>query len=97
MNRRTFTKSLGLSIGGHGPRGSAGDRACTAYTVFDHDGRFPWRNPVMLTAKERNEAILTTLDSYKTKAAFFVIGRNIDNDEGKELLAPWGQGRSHDR
>jgi hypothetical protein len=50
---------------------------------------FNWRNPVKLTAAQRNESILNTLQKNSLKAALFVVGRNIDNDEGKQLLAPW--------
>jgi len=50
---------------------------------------FYWTNPVKLTAAERNEAILNTLGSHSHKAALFVIGRNIDSDEGKQLLSAW--------
>ena len=93
MNRRTFTKSLGLSVGALSFTGvpviARVPRTQFSITMDD----FHWRNPVMLTAKERNEAILATLDTYKTKAALFVIGRNIDDDEGKELLKPWDKAR----
>jgi peptidoglycan/xylan/chitin deacetylase (PgdA/CDA1 family) len=50
---------------------------------------FNWGNPVKLSATERNQAILKTLDSYSVKAALFVMGRNIDSEEGKQLLKPW--------
>ena len=50
---------------------------------------FNWSNPVKLTAPERNDAILQALSSRSNKAALFVIGRNIDSPEGKQLLAPW--------
>ena len=93
MNRRTFTKSLGLSVGALSFTGVPAIARVprTQFSITMDD--FHWRNPVMLTAKERNEAILTTLDTYKTKAALFVIGRNIDDDEGKELLKPWDKAR----
>jgi hypothetical protein len=50
---------------------------------------FHWHNAVKLTATERNQAILDTLHANSIKAALFVIGRNIDSDEGKQLLTPW--------
>jgi hypothetical protein len=50
---------------------------------------FYWRNPVKLTAQERNQAILDTLSRHKIKAAAFVIGRNIEDQEGKDLIAAW--------
>lgn len=50
---------------------------------------FSWQNAVRLTGSERNEVILSTLDKHKIKAALFVQGRNIDNEEGKKLLWAW--------
>lgn len=89
MNRRTFTKSLGLSITalsfGSVPAIARTQRTQFSITMDD----FSWRDAVHLTAAERNDAILNTLDTYKHKAALFVIGRNIDSDEGKDLLKPW--------
>jgi len=50
---------------------------------------FSWRNASKLSADERNAAILQTLNAHSLKAALFVIGRNIDNHEGKRLLSAW--------
>ena len=50
---------------------------------------FLWQNAVKLTASERNDAILNTLDTNSIKAALFVVGRNIEDDEGKQLLSAW--------
>jgi len=50
---------------------------------------FGWQNPVRLSSTERNRAILSTLEKHKLKAALFVTARNIDNDEGKQLLSAW--------
>jgi peptidoglycan/xylan/chitin deacetylase (PgdA/CDA1 family) len=50
---------------------------------------FNWHNPVRLTAADRNQAILETLRSHSIKAALFVVGHNVEEDEGKQLLAPW--------
>ena len=89
MNRRTFAKSLGLSVAALNfagvPASARVQRTQFSITMDD----FNWRNAVHLTATERNDAILNTLDTYKHKAALFVVGRNIDSDEGKELLTPW--------
>ena len=89
MDRRTFAKSLGLSVAALNFAGVPAIARVprTQFSITMDD--FHWRNPVMLTAKERNQAILDTLDTYKHKAALFVVGRNIDDDEGKELLKPW--------
>lgn len=89
MNRRTFTKTLGLSVAALG-LGGVPALACKRlipYAITMDD--FHWTNAVKLTATERNEAILGTLRANTNKAALFVIGRNIDSAEGKELLAPW--------
>ena len=89
MRRREFGKLLGLSIGVVGLRGVptlAGNPAPQFSITMDD---FNWRNPVKLTAAERNQAILETLRAHSIKAALFVIGRNVEEDEGKQLLLPW--------
>jgi len=50
---------------------------------------FSWHDAVRLSATERNQAILGALSSHSIKAALFVVGRNIDSEEGKRLLADW--------
>ena len=89
MNRRKFTKTLALSITTIGLRGvpAIACRRAPQFSITMDD--FNWRNAVKLTATERNEAILRTLRAHSHKAALFVIGRNIDSEEGKQLLAPW--------
>jgi len=89
MNRRTFTKSLALSAAalGFGSIPALAKPAAPQFSITMDD--FNWRNPVKLTAVERNESILNTLQKNSIKAALFVIGRNIDSDEGKQLLWPW--------
>lgn len=91
MNRRTFTKTLGLSVAAIGVTGVPviACRPVPQFSITMDD--FNWNNPVKLTATERNEAILNVLSSRSNKAALFVIGRNIDSAEGKQLLAPWDQ------
>lgn len=88
MNRRTFNKSLGLSIAalGFGVHVIARTQAPQFSITMDD---FYWQNPVKLTATERNHAILDTLRANSHKAALFVIGRNIESAEGKQLLASW--------
>lgn len=89
MNRRTFSKSLGLSVAALSLRRVSAiarvPRPQFSITMDDFD----WRDAVSLAAAERNAAILDTLDKYGHKAALFVIGRNIEDDEGKELLKTW--------
>ena len=90
MNRRDFTKSLSLATTAFGLGGVpafAFRPAAPQFSITMDD--FNWRNPVKLTAAERNEAILNTLQSHSIKAAAFVIGRNVDSDEGKQLLTQW--------
>jgi peptidoglycan-N-acetylglucosamine deacetylase len=89
MNRRTFTKSLALSAAAVGLGGVPviARKPAPQFSITMDD--FNWRNAVKLTSTDRNQAILDTLNANSIKAALFVIGRNIDSDEGKQLLAPW--------
>ena len=89
MNRRDFTKSLGLSVTALGVAGvpALARKPAPQFAITMDD--FNWSNPVKLTATERNQSILNTLHSNSIKAALFVVGRNIDNDEGKQLLSSW--------
>ena len=87
MNRRTFTKSLALSTVALGIPAFAFKSAAPQFSITMDD--FNWYNAIKLTAAERNESILNTLQSNSIKAALFVAGRNIDSDEGKQLLTPW--------
>lgn len=89
MNRREFTRVLGLSAITVAA-GRVGDiiakpRPQISLTMDD----FNWQNPVRLSGADRNRALLTTLDAHKIKAALFVVGRNIEDDQGKRLLAAW--------
>lgn len=94
MNRRAFNKALGMmalaaGAGSFNKLSSARvkdkGKPEVALTMDD----FSWGNAVKLSASERNQAILKTLDAYSIKAALFVVGRNIDSEEGKQLLKPW--------
>jgi peptidoglycan-N-acetylglucosamine deacetylase len=89
MDRRSFTKTLGLSIGALSLSGvpAIARKQAPQFSITMDD--FTWTNAVKLSANERNEAILNTLYSHSHKAALFVIGRNIDNPEGKQLLSAW--------
>ena len=42
-----------------------------------------------LTAPERNEKILSALSKHHTKAALFVVGKYIQNEQDKKLLNAW--------
>jgi peptidoglycan-N-acetylglucosamine deacetylase len=89
MNRRTFTKSLTLSMTAMGLGGisAIARQPAPQFSITMDD--FHWRNAVKLTAAERNDAILNTLHTHSIKAALFVVGRNIDGPEGKQLLSTW--------
>ena len=86
MNRRTFTKTLGLTALAFGTRSIASAPAPQFSITMDD---FNWQNAVKLTATERNDAILKTLNTNSIKAALFVVGRNIEAAEGKQLLSAW--------
>ena len=89
MNRRTFTKTLGLSLAAIGAGGvpAIARKPAPQFSITMDD--FNWSNAVKLTAVERNQSILETLRTNSIKAALFVIGRNIESAEGKELLSAW--------
>ena len=89
MNRREFTRVLGLSTLALGAGGvpTIANEARTQISLTMDD--FNWQDSVRLTGAERNAAILSTLDSQKIKAALFVVGRTLERDEGKQLLSAW--------
>ena len=89
MNRRTFAKSLTLSVTalGLGRLPTIARPPAPQFSITMDD--FNWRNAVKLTAIERNQAILDHLQASSIKAAMFVIGRNIESEEGKQLLSAW--------
>lgn len=89
MNRRHFVKTaaLGAVAVKFGGLSALAKTAAPQFSITMDD--FFWRNAFHLTAQERNQAILDTLKKHNTRAALFVIGRNIQSEEGKELLAAW--------
>lgn len=89
MKRREFGKLLGLSIGVVGVRSvrTFARKPAPQFSITMDD--FFWQNAVKLTGAERNQAILETLRAHSIKAALFVIGRNIEDEQGKQLLASW--------
>ncbi|MFN2511409.1 MAG: polysaccharide deacetylase family protein [Pyrinomonadaceae bacterium] len=90
MNRRQFTKALGmgtvaLSVGGISVAAVARSPEI-AITIDD----FNWNKSVRLSPDECNRALLQALRSHgDLKAALFVACRNVDTDKGKELLREW--------
>lgn len=89
MNRRTFTKSVALSAAAVslGAVPAIARKAAPQFSITMDD--FQWQNAVKLTATERNQAILDAFEANSIKAAAFVVGRNIDSVEGKQLLSAW--------
>src|SRR2546423_1625281 len=91
MNRRDFTRIAGLGAlaAGFSSVPALAQKPAPQFSITMDD--FHWQNAVKLTGAERNEAILETLRAHSTKAALFVIGRNIDEEQGKRLLSAWDQ------
>jgi peptidoglycan-N-acetylglucosamine deacetylase len=91
MKRRDFGKLLGLGVGALSLRSvrANGGAPAPQFSITMDD--FNWHDPVKLSAAERNQAILETLRAHSIKAALFVVGRNVEEDEGKRLLAPWNE------
>ncbi len=91
MNRRDFNKLIAYSGLAFGVRAvpAFGSKPAPQFAITMDD--FYWQNPVKLTAWERNQSILETLRANSIKAALFVIGANIQDGEGKQLLSAWDQ------
>ena len=89
MNRRSFTTILGLSALSLGSRQLLRAQKTQAPQISITMDDFSWQNAVYQSAAARNKAILDTLKAHSIKAALFVIGRNIESNEGKSLLADW--------
>src|SRR5215510_14658159 len=89
MNRRDFTKGFGLSVAaiGFGGVPAIASKPAPQFSITMDD--FHWQNPVKLSASDRNQAILDVLRSNSIKAAAFVVGRNVEDAEGKQLIAAW--------
>ncbi|HET9477919.1 MAG TPA: polysaccharide deacetylase family protein, partial [Pyrinomonadaceae bacterium] len=87
--RRDFTKLVTLSTlaAGFSTVPALARKPAPQFSITMDD--FHWQNAVKLTATERNQVILDTLRAHSIKAALFVIGRNIEEDEGKQLLSAW--------
>ena len=89
MKRRDFTKLAVLSAfaAGFNAVPTSADTPAPQFSITMDD--FFWQNAVKLTGAQRNEAILNIFQKHSTKAALFVIGRNIEDDQGKQLLSAW--------
>ncbi|HYN23948.1 MAG TPA: polysaccharide deacetylase family protein [Pyrinomonadaceae bacterium] len=90
MNRREFSKALGMgavAFGFGGTRSSAAQRSPEIAITIDD---FNWNKSLRLSPDERNRAILQTLRSHgNLKAALFVACKNAESAKGKELLREW--------
>src|SRR6185369_12207775 len=89
MNRRNFTKLIGLSAFAAGLGGVPALARKPAPQFSITMGDFFWQDSLRLTGAERNQSILDTLTKHSIKAALFVIGRNAEEDEGKQYLSAW--------
>lgn len=89
MKRREFTRLIGLSAlaAGFGGVPVFARKPAARFSITMDD--FFWQSSLKLSGTERNQAILETLSKHKIKAALFVVGRNIEEDEGKHLLSAW--------
>ena len=88
MNRREFTKTLGLSVLAlNSPAIFASRRDSPRIAITMDD--FNWANAIHQPVDQRNSSILDTLRSNSLKSAVFVIGRNLEDERGKELLKAW--------
>jgi peptidoglycan-N-acetylglucosamine deacetylase len=94
MNRRRFIQSLAIGAGGLSLTRSATCFSSEAPQVAITIDDFNWRDTTRLTPDERNGAILAALAGHSNlKAAMFVCGKYIDNEQGKRLLDKWEQAR----
>lgn len=89
MNRRQFTKIAGLGALGVGTGQINHSQTARGPQIAITMDDFNWRNAVHQTATERNKSTLDTLQAHSIKAALFVVGRNVESDEGKGLLSEW--------
>lgn len=89
MHRRSFVKIVGLSALATGLGGVPvlARKPAPQFSITMDD--FFWQNALKLSGAQRNKAILETLSKHSIKAALFVIGKNIEEDEGKQLLSAW--------
>jgi hypothetical protein len=89
MNRRDFTKLIGLTAvaARFNSVPVLAQQPPPQFSITMDD--FHWQNAVKLTAYERNQSILDTLRAHSIKAMLFVIGGNIQDGEGKQLLSAW--------
>lgn len=89
MKRREFAKTIGVGAAALAMRGSgfsiADSRPKVAITIDD----FGLNDLAKEEAEFRNRAILEALRKHSIKAAGFVCGRRIENENGKMILRQW--------
>lgn len=92
MNRREFSKALGMGAAALGLSGIAVSATKSSPEIAITIDDFNWNKSLRLSPDERNRAILQALRSHgDLKAAVFVACRNAESDKGKELLREWDQ------
>jgi len=91
MNRRQFTKILGLSAAALTMSRPAGAQPSETPQISITMDDFNWQNAVYQSAVARNRSILSTLNAHSIKAALFVVGRNVESEEGQQLLDEWNK------
>ena len=91
MNRRQFTKILGLSAASLTMSRPAGAQPSVTPQISITMDDFNWQNAVYQSAVARNRSILSTLNAHSIKAALFVVGRNVESEEGQQLLDEWNK------
>jgi len=89
MNRREFTKTLGVTAVAIGLNKNVLSNVAPAPQFAVTMDDFGWHNAVHLTAEDRNRAILDVLSAQRTKAALFVVGENAEEEQGKTMLKKW--------
>lgn len=90
MNRRHFTRTLGLAALTLGATDFSLSAPKSSPQVSITMDDFFWDKSLRLTPQQRNESILGALRSHgNLKAALFVKGKNANSDEGKKLLREW--------
>lgn len=90
MNRRRFIKSLAIGAGSLSLGKSALSFSTEAPQLAITMDDFNWRDATKLTPDERNRALLAAFAGHSNlRAAMFVCGKYVDNEQGKLLLSKW--------
>jgi len=89
MNRRAFIQSLTVTTAAIGIGGvpALAQKPETQFSITMDD--FYWQGAIKQTAQERNASILDTFSKHSIKAAAFVVGRNVEAQDGKDIVAAW--------